>query len=280
MISLFSLKVRFNLLLNEVHVMRAWNFAYRSSRKSYWEQVGRDRERFHYRILRSECTLNQILDGAHRQRIFSERFQHNTQVNDLFFFSGQQQQPLQQQQPHIQYSEHPEYACESKRLQTFKDWPRTASQTPQELSEAGFFFTMRDDRVRCFCCDGGLRDWSEGDIPWEQHVIWFGHCEYLKLIKGDAYIQSVLQSVQEAENESEVLLTEATKEGVVEGEEADKRPSEANEASMCRICYLNEYNTVFLPCGHIVACAKCASSLSLCPICRMSFNRIVRVYFS
>lgn len=52
------------------------------------------------------------------------------------------------------------------------------------------------------------------------------------------------------------------------------------EEKLCKICYGAEYNTAFLPCGHVVACAKCASSVTKCPLCRKPFTDVMRVYFS
>lgn len=36
-----------------------------------------------------------------------------------------------------------------------------------------FFFKGRNDDVKCFCCDGGLRCWESGDDPWIEHAKWF-----------------------------------------------------------------------------------------------------------
>ena len=38
----------------------------------------------------------------------------------------------------------------------------------------------------------------------------------------------------------------------------------------CKICFQEEVNTVLVPCGHIVACSKCAERLQEkpCPICK------------
>lgn len=63
-----------------------------------------------------------------------------------------------------QHPEYPEFAIESVRLRSFTDWPKALNQKPGELSEAGFFYTNRGDRVICFSCGGGLRDWNRGDV--------------------------------------------------------------------------------------------------------------------
>uniref|UniRef100_A0A1B0DBA5 Uncharacterized protein n=1 Tax=Phlebotomus papatasi TaxID=29031 RepID=A0A1B0DBA5_PHLPP len=66
-------EVRFNLK-PEVHVIRAWDFAYRTARKGHWEQVARDRERFGKRILSLGHVLSPILEKSHREKMYLERF--------------------------------------------------------------------------------------------------------------------------------------------------------------------------------------------------------------
>ncbi|XP_055682695.1 uncharacterized protein LOC129789708 [Lutzomyia longipalpis] len=66
-------KVRFNLK-PEVHVIRAWEFAYRQARKGNWDQVARDRDRFEKRILSLGRVLSPILEQNHREKVYNERF--------------------------------------------------------------------------------------------------------------------------------------------------------------------------------------------------------------
>jgi len=47
------------------------------------------------------------------------------------------------------------------------------------------------DNVRCFFCDGGLRNWESGDDPFEEHARWFSKCPYIREIKGDKYVDAV-----------------------------------------------------------------------------------------
>ena len=49
------------------------------------------------------------------------------------------------------------------------------------------------DHVKCFHCDGGLRNWVPGDDPWTEHARWFGRCGFLRLVKGEDFIQDVLR---------------------------------------------------------------------------------------
>ncbi|XP_017043252.1 death-associated inhibitor of apoptosis 1 [Drosophila ficusphila] len=231
------------------------------------------------------------------------------------------------------FPEYPEYAVESARLRTFEAWPRNLKQKPHQLAEAGFFYTGVGDRVRCFSCGGGLKDWDDNDEPWEQHALWLSQCRFVKLMKGQLYIDTVaakpeLAAADEKEEESSELASsnhhqqqeetssagqeEASSasgdvapssvaptaacriyEKIQEATAAAVAPSASNSGSstsslassipeekLCKICYGAEYNTAFLPCGHVVACAKCASSVTKCPLCRKPFTDVMRVYFS
>ena len=40
------------------------------------------------------------------------------------------------------------------------------------------------------------------------------------------------------------------------------------ELSKCCICYENNVNVIFLPCGHICCCENCTLSIIKCPLCR------------
>lgn len=217
------------------------------------------------------------------------------------------------------YPEYPEYAIETARLRTFAEWPINMKQKPAQLAEAGFFYTGVGDRVKCFSCGGGLKDWDDNDEPWEQHALWMGKCRYVKLMKGDTYIETVIlrfkKSISNASEEGEpqnvaaatssvsaaAVLSVSSVTGPKETEQQQtggattqtlaanscnapeqnrKSCSVIPEEKLCKICYANEYNTAFLPCGHVVACAKCASSVTKCPLCRKAFVDVMRVYFS
>lgn len=246
--------------------------------------------------------------------------------------------------PAVYQMEYPEYAIEAARCRSFAEWPRTMKQKPRELAEAGFFYTGVGDRVNCFSCGGGLKDWDENDEPWEQHAQWLSKCRYLKLMKGQAFVDAVIAKCNRAAEKTEEALSTAaasdsevvqecssTQTTTVENNNINKeqqqqqqqaastvtmqaktttttttppsaldqdllqRSSDISSSSngnnnsdkriipeekLCKICYAAEYNTAFLPCGHVVACTKCASSVIKCPMCRKPFKDVMRVYFS
>lgn len=53
-----------------------------------------------------------------------------------------------------------------------------------------------------------------------------------------------------------------------------------DDSRMCKICYNGELAVVFLPCGHIVTCVKCALEMTTCAVCRKPVTMTVRAFFS
>ncbi|XP_066501219.1 baculoviral IAP repeat-containing protein 2 isoform X2 [Hoplias malabaricus] len=80
--------------------------------------------------------------------------------------------------------------CE-ERLLTFVNWPARIPVRPDQLAKAGFYYVGRNDDVKCFCCDGGLRCWESGDDPWVEHAKWFPRCEYLLQEKGQEFVHQI-----------------------------------------------------------------------------------------
>jgi hypothetical protein len=49
-------------------------------------------------------------------------------------------------------------------------------------------------------------------------------------------------------------------------------------ADICKICYEAEGDAAFIPCGHNFACVKCAQRCECCPVCRIQFDDIIKLY--
>lgn len=77
------------------------------------------------------------------------------------------------------------------RVKTFTNWPTRIPVQPEQLADAGFYYVGRNDDVKCFCCDGGLRCWESGDNPWIEHAKWFPRCEYLLHVKGGEFVSQI-----------------------------------------------------------------------------------------
>lgn len=59
--------------------------------------------------------------------------------------------------PH-EYSVFPNFSMHSKRLESFKTWPKSIKQKLQDMADVGFFYTGSGDAVICFKCGGMLRN--------------------------------------------------------------------------------------------------------------------------
>ena len=80
------------------------------------------------------------------------------------------------------------------RLKTYTGWVHSTGPTPEVMAEAGFYYIGTKDHVKCFYCDGGLRNWEAGDDPWFEHARWFATCPYVLLNKGTDYIKHATQT--------------------------------------------------------------------------------------
>lgn len=173
---------------------------------------------------------------------------------------------------------YPQYSTKASRLTTYSLWPRGLSQRPQELVDAGFYYTGKGDRVVCFHCGGGLKDWDQGDQPWVEHAKWFQKCHFLTFVKGHDFVQQVHQVQQERREGGSTEITRDTPSVVALKPQEPQGASSVDDARMCKVCLTNELGIAFLPCGHISTCPDCVPQLKTCPICRSNVNAYVRVY--
>lgn len=54
---------------------------------------------------------------------------------------------------------------------------------------------------------------------------------------------------------------------------SELKASSIEDRILCTVCLENERGTMFLPCQHAVACAKCAQSLKKCLVCRAEIKQ-------
>ena len=81
------------------------------------------------------------------------------------------------------------YISYESRLKSFYYWPKYISQSKESMAEAGFFYTSIGDYVICHHCGNGIRDWKDYEDPWEEHARFFPECYFLRLTKGDDFVQ-------------------------------------------------------------------------------------------
>lgn len=83
--------------------------------------------------------------------------------------------------------------------------------------------------------------------------------------------------------EAQKDTTTSTNNCSVSKPEEPQQPSEKksiDDARLCKICYNEELGVVFVPCGHIVTCVKCAPGMTTCAVCRKKVELTVRAFFS
>lgn len=49
------------------------------------------------------------------------------------------------------------------------------------------------------------------------------------------------------------------------------------QIKLCQVCYEEEMDALFFPCGHVCACLGCARQVDICPVCRDAVKKAVRV---
>ncbi|KAG8172504.1 hypothetical protein JTE90_017585 [Oedothorax gibbosus] len=60
--------------------------------------------------------------------------------------------------------------------------------------------------------------------------------------------------------------------------EMKQSPGKYREYLLCKICMDCEMDTVFQPCGHLIACPTCAQVLTTCPLCRQEITSRLKTY--
>ena len=108
-----------------------------------------------------------------------------------------------------------------------------------------------------------------------------------RVINSKADLLDAVQSYKEASNLNKVTSdetrakTSAFPSSLIDPEQVQK----LEDAHRCKICLDAEIGIVFLPCGHLVCCPKCAKEIqtkrdSLCPICRRHIQSTIRSYLT
>lgn len=82
------------------------------------------------------------------------------------------------------------------------------------------------------------------------------------------------------------VLAAASKKSGQDSEDPDEKDENGSDNTkrdrlmpdLCVICLEQEYNAVFVPCGHMCCCTMCSSHLTNCPLCRRRIEQVVRTF--
>ncbi|XP_061217271.1 baculoviral IAP repeat-containing protein 7 [Neopsephotus bourkii] len=106
--------------------------------------------------------------------------------------------------------EYPAMVTEEARLLTFQNCPQYCAVYCRALARAGFFYTGQDGIVRCFCCNGGVRNWQIESDPWQEHARLFPGCEFLLQSRGRDFVSSVQESLSNTQVPNKHMMTGAS----------------------------------------------------------------------
>lgn len=148
----------------------------------------------------------------------------------------------------------------NQRIATYQAWPIGLSQKPNNLAEAGYYYTGFGDRVLCFYCGHRADNWKPNEDPLMRHINGNSECKFLIAQHGRAYIQLAKEACQRA-----AALTSATS-------------SASMEKRTCKLCFDSDFDTAFWPCKHLIGCNKCCRTQKTCPICRAPIKKLERIF--
>ncbi|KAK5887503.1 hypothetical protein CesoFtcFv8_016102 [Champsocephalus esox] len=129
--------------------------------------------------------------SEHQRHYPNCRFVRGDRADNVSLASGGVSSQLPSGAPGLNNVSNNAMQLSDERLLTFVNWPSRIPVRPDQLAKAGFYYVGRNDDVKCFCCDGGLRCWESGDDPWVEHAKWFPRCEYLLQEKGQEFVHQI-----------------------------------------------------------------------------------------
>ena len=143
---------------------------------------------------------------------------------------------------------YPGYATTEKRLSTFTDWPIGYFLPPEIVAEAGFFSCKKSDEVTCWMCAGKIKDIVPFADIFSIHTNSFAECRYINFVVGHDYVK--------------------------------KNRITTNDSLKCKVCLLNNIDTLVLPCKHVCLCGYCARQLVKCPVCRTQILKEDKIFLT
>ena len=119
-------------------------------------------------------------------------------------------------------------------------------------------------------------------ILWNNIIIFYFSLPQFSGHEASAQVSSIaLEDQSRHNNDSEVSLAfdQSSLSSSTSSSSPSSSDSEISDEKLCIICCDKERSIVFLPCGHLSACANCAVVFTNCPNCRGQIEGLVRVYF-
>lgn len=153
---------------------------------------------------------------------------------------------------------HEAMASSERRKKTFGLWPSSLNNLIDDIAKAGFYYTNYGDNVKCFSCSGEVCDFTALDKPMERHAALYPECQFVNMVMGQDFVKQVLARLNSRDNYASPITFESN-------------------CSRCRVCCINDKNTLFLPCLHSAVCSTCCQSMTHCNFCGDRFESVKRI---
>ncbi|XP_061188566.1 uncharacterized protein LOC133196722 [Saccostrea echinata] len=200
----------------------------------------------------------------------------------------------------------------TERMATFHNWPSHLRQCPMDMVDAGFYYTGRNDCVRCPYCNIGLYKWESSDIPLEEHARHSPDCKFIQQCRQrqqDLALENqprtretiTLDQIKHLDSLKEVLdlcfniddilrayntlshtldIRELTSTDILcffFDNDQDEEESFSGDSCVCCMCCDRVVCVMFLPCRH-GCCVECEQETEQCPYCYHYIKAVHRVY--
>lgn len=156
----------------------------------------------------------------------------------------------------------------SLRLDTFRNWKSEISIQPAKMADAGFSYTNNKDIVKCHYCGIEKGDWKEGDIPLDIHKLQSPNCRFLQENDVENEAAVAMLSCSQPNQEKRISCQNL--------DELRKENEKLRNEMTCKMCQVEQKQTLFLPCRHLIVCELCAEKLDVCFLCQSKILGTVR----
>ena len=85
------------------------------------------------------------------------------------------------------------FSCFEDRMKTFGSWKKDNHMKKEHLAAAGFFYSGKADMVICYMCNVHLHQWEPTDEVFTEHARHSPHCPFVKSLKGQDFINRVVE---------------------------------------------------------------------------------------
>ncbi|XP_063431768.1 baculoviral IAP repeat-containing protein 7-B-like [Mytilus trossulus] len=113
------------------------------------------------------------------------------------------------------------YTDYNVRLASFRNWPKT--QTPVDLAGAGFFYTGKNDVVKCYSCGIRLGEWEPHEHPWMEHSKHSPECDFVKIKMPNRETHNLLTEQPSPSSEEYGAIANPTEDVVTEFDNPSSR---------------------------------------------------------